>query len=206
MLASRRKNGTFRLSCRIHSGGRGIALLAVMSILSSTACLPYAVGSSATPVPRGETVRSRSFYYILNAVDVLGDSVSVALPGVDHERRYGISDDADVGVRLTSGAGIVVTAKKRLAGTPAAGGIAIMPGLGLVNLGSHAYGDLTLIASGAERARAMLYGGARVMQVVPVQNGAVHDEATAGGYIGVRIGSAQAGISPELGIYHDVRR
>ena len=46
-------------------------------------------------------------------------------------------------------------------------------------------------------------GGLRAMQVIPIDRGAVHDSPTLGGFLGARIGTLTAGISPELGIFYD---
>jgi hypothetical protein len=47
------------------------------------------------------------------------------------------------------------------------------------------------------------YYGLRVMQVVPISENGVRDRPTAGGFLGVRFGSADFGISPEVGVFYD---
>ena len=40
------------------------------------------------------------------------------------------------------------------------------------------------------------------MQVAPLGYRAVHDTPTAGGFLGLRIGSPDFGVSPEVGVYY----
>jgi hypothetical protein len=84
-----------------------------------------------------------------------------------------------------------------------------------VNLGEHAHFEFTLLASGWDPQRSpgaldtvprrllVPYGGIRLMQVAPLNADAVHDRPTLGGFFGVRIGSTDFGISPEVGVFYD---
>ena len=177
----------------------------LLLLVALPACLPYTVGTTARPVERGEVSRTVSHYFIPNAVELFGDSAASALYGVDLEARFGLDERSDVGIRLTSGSGAVVSYKRRLDrfDRPEEAGIALLTGAGIVNWGEHAHVDATLLASGHDSDRATLFGGVRVMQVIPIARGAVHDSPTAGGFIGVRIGTRERGISPELGIFYD---
>ena len=181
---------------------RGAILLPLLSLAG---CLPYTVGTTAATVERGETTRTISHYFIPDAVELLGDSVSSALYGMDMEVRYGLDDRSDVGVRIPSGSGLVVNYKRRLGApyTKGASGLAFVSGAGIVNWGEHAHLEASLLASGRESARATVYGGLRVMQVIPISSGAPHDSPTAGGFLGVRIGTADRGFSPEIGVFYD---
>jgi hypothetical protein len=88
-----------------------------------------------------------------------------------------------------------------------------MPGFGFVNFASHAHFEATLLVSGYEPMGAATrversplfvpYGGLRVMQVAPLSPDAVHDTPTAGGFLGLRIGSPEFGVSPEVGVFYD---
>jgi hypothetical protein len=78
-----------------------------------------------------------------------------------------------------------------------------MVGGGVVNWGEHAHLEATLITSGAESDHFTPYGGLRAMQVIPISRGAVRDSPTLGGFLGSRIGTVAAGISPEVGIFYD---
>lgn len=169
------------------------------------ACLPYTVGTTARPVERGEVSRTVSHYFIPNAVERFGDSVANSLYGVDLEARFGLDERSDVGIRFTSGSGAVVSYKRRLDAfdRPEEAGIALLTGAGIVNWGEHAHVEATLLASGRDSDRATMFGGLRVMQVIPIGRGAVHDSPTAGGFVGVRIGTVDRGISPELGVFYD---
>jgi hypothetical protein len=170
----------------------------------SLGCIPYTVGTTAQPVPRGESIPVLIWYSIPNGLEYMRDSAAVAFSGVDVEGRSGVTDRADVGIRVPSGTGLVVTYKYRLTSNPdrKAPALAVMGGGGLVNLGNHAYFELTLLAS-ARQATFTPYGGLRGSQVIPLSTSAVTDSPTAGGFFGVRIGSDQLGVTPEVGVYYD---
>ena len=171
----------------------------------ATGCLPYTVGSTAQTAPAHESQRTTTWYSIPNAVDILGDSVTAPIFGVDAEWRAGLDDRSDVGIRIPSGSGVVATYKRRLLGEakPDAAALAVMGGAGLVNWGEHAHVELTVMGSGRTRRALTPYGGLRVMQVAPLARGAVHDSPTAGGFLGLRIGTSTFGISPEVGVFYD---
>jgi hypothetical protein len=177
----------------------------VGSILFAGGCIPLTVGSTAKPVPVGTTVHSTSMYFVPNSFDDTIDHRSLPRYGVDYEVRFGFDDHSDIGVRVPSGSGIVANYKRRLNGVSEAPGAAtsIMVGGGIVNWGEHAHLEATLITSAAESDRFTPYGGLRAMQVIPIDRGAVHDSPTLGGFLGARIGSLTAGISPEIGIFYD---
>lgn len=181
-----------------------LALCAVTLSLA-TGCLPYTVGSTAQTTPPRERQVTSTWYSIPDAVDVLGDSVTAPIYGVDAEWRVGLDERSDVGIRIPSASGVVATYKRRLAGeaTPRSAALAVMGGAGLVNWGEHALVELTVLGSGRTSHALTPYGGLRVMQVAPLSRGAVHDSPTAGAFLGLRIGSASLGISPEVGVFHD---
>ena len=119
---------------------------------------------------------------------------------------------SDFGVRAVSAAGIVFNYKRLLATPAAPMHVAVMPGLGLLHLGEHAHLETTLLASrrdvgrdSASRRESPLvpYGGLRVMQAIPLRGGALHDEAVVGAFLGMRVGTARMGISPEIGVFYD---
>lgn len=163
------------------------------------------MGSTARTVPPGELRQAETIYVIPNALDVLGDSVRGPIRGSDAEVRWGLTPDTDIGLRIPSYSGAVITAKHRLrgGGNPEGAAVAVMGGMGVVNGGLHAHFELSLLASGPVRRVLTPYGGLRVMQVAPISRGAVHDSPTAGGFIGILIGNAENGISPELGVFYD---
>jgi hypothetical protein len=174
-------------------------------VLSGVAgCIPYTVGTTAQPVPKGEMAPSVVWYSIPNGIELLRDSIGVAFTGVDVEGRVGVTDRADVGVRVPAGSGLVVTYKYRLTSSVdrTAAAVAIMGGGGLVNWGNHAHFELTLLASG-HQSLLTPYGGLRAAQVAPLSTSAPSDSPTAGGFLGLRIGKEQLGVSAEVGLFYD---
>jgi hypothetical protein len=183
---------------------RRFILVGALVLFAAPGCIPYTVGSTAETVPTGHTANATSWYFIPNAFKRPGDSLSTPLAGVDHEFRHGLDERSDVGLRLTSGLGVVVNYKRRFqdygGGPPA---LAYMVGGGIVNGGEHLHLEATLIASGDERSGMMPFGGLRAMQVVPLDANAVHDSPTIGAFGGVQIGDASFIIRPEIGVFYD---
>lgn len=183
---------------------RGAAWYACGLSVGSAACIPYTVGTTAQPLPKGERAPTLIWYSIPNGVELMRDSVAVAFTGIDVEGRLGVSDRADAGVRITAGTGLVATYKYRLTNSSdrRRAAVAVMGGVGLVNLGNHAHFELTLLAS-AREALFTPYGGLRAAQVAPLSVSAVSDSPTAGGFAGLRIGDQHLGVGVELGVYYD---
>jgi hypothetical protein len=181
-------------------------LLACVFLLPG--CIPYATATTAQPVAPGEVVPTAIMYGIPGGIESLradhGEQTDLPLVGPDAEVRFGIDDRSDIGVRLPSMSGIVVNYKRRLTASDdrSDAAVAIMGGAGFVNGFNHAWFELTLLASGRQT-RFTPYGGLRVSQVAPIARGAVHDSPTAGGFMGLRIGREDLGVSPEVGFYHD---
>lgn len=181
----------------------------LLLLAGPVACIPYAVGSTAQPLPAGESRAALTAYRIPRGLDMFGDSTTdrdnADFAGADVELRRGLGNGIDLGLRVPSSSGVVATVKRRIAGgdSPAAGALSVMPGLGLVNWLQHGHVEMTLMASSPRRYGTTWYGGARVMQVVPLDAGAAKDSPTAGGYLGVRFGNDQGGLLAELGVYHD---
>lgn len=188
---------------------RSLLVLAIAALGGPVACIPYTVGTTAQPVPIGESRTVVSAYRIPKGLDVFGDDSSDSdnadFGGIDLERRIGVSEGLDVGIRIPSFSGVVVTAKKRIAGGLGTedAALSVMPGIGVLNWLSHLHGEVTLMASAPRRSGITPYGGLRVMQVLPLDGRSAHDSPTAGGYLGFRFGNEDAAITPELGIYHD---
>jgi hypothetical protein len=184
---------------------KAVTAAAALALPLTIGCLPYTVGSTAQTTPAGESTRAAIVYYIPDAIDLSGDSVSSPMRGTDLELRYGLDDKSDIGFRIPAYSGAVFTYKRRLVGTsaPESPAISIMTGGGFVNWGEHAEGELTLMASGAASGVVTPYGGLRVMQVLPMSRNAVYDSPTAGGYLGMRLRFGDVDVSPELGVYYD---
>lgn len=174
----------------------------------STACVPYAVGSTAQPVPVGDWVPSNTIYFIPAGIDrgsYDGDTTrSISIIGNDIEARLGLDDRSDIGVRAPGLIGIVVNYKRRLTGIDdQAAAWGLIAGGGVVNAGAHAHIEATLIYSARQNIKLTPYGGVRVMQVFPLAANAARDRITAGVFLGMRIGRLEMGISPEIGVFYD---
>lgn len=189
----------------------GLLVLSLYTLLGG--CIPYAVGSTAQTVGPGDRTSSVSTYLILNGVEDLSDSTAArsgSLLGADNELRFGLTSRSDVGVRVPNLSGIVLTYKRRIDGltTDSADAkdgyyVALQPGLGFVNFGEHAHFELTLLASAPPQQPVLPYGGIRAMQVLPLSSTAIYDTPTIGGFVGIRIGTADQGVSPEVGVFYD---
>jgi len=186
-------------------------LLVGGGLLLGTGCVPYPAATTAHPVDEDASPSvSTSVYAIPNGIDLLRDSTAVTEPGaeaffgIDNSIRFRINEDADFGVRLPTFSGFIFNYKHRLAGTDSSSfALAGMAGTGVVNLGLHWHFGATVVASGPESADVTPYGGVRGMQVVPLSEAAVTDSPTLGGFVGLRIGDAKFGLTPEVGVYYD---
>lgn len=181
--------------------------VAFASLLCSSACLPYALGSTAQTVAPQQTRTTATLWFMPNGI-ALRDSANSdghTIPGVDAEVRLGINDHADFGIRVPSASGIVLSYRRRVAGAPHPDSAAIswQIGGGVVNLGEHALIEAGLLASGPTRDGVTWYGAARILQVAPLSSGAVHDQPSIGATIGAEIRVGDGGVLPELSIYHD---
>ena len=181
---------------------------AILVTAFSTGCVPYAVGSTAQPVPVGDWVSSNTIYFIPAGIDRMNNQAdttrSVSLVGNDVEARLGLDDRSDIGVRAPGLIGIVVNYKRRLTGIDdQAAAWGVIAGGGIVNAGAHAHIEATLIYSARQNIRLTPYGGVRVMQVFPLTRDAARDRVTAGVFLGMRIGRLEMGVSPELGVFYD---
>ncbi len=173
-------------------------------VLLLTGCIPFTVGSTARPVPAGESMRSMSFYSVPSSFTGFDSTRSLPRAGVDAEVRYGLDERSDIGLRIPSYSGAIINYKRRLNGATADPGVAVavLGGAGFVNFGDHAHFELSLLASGEEK-QFTPYGGIRAMEVVPISQGAVKDSPTIGGFFGLRIGGQDFVLSPEIGVFHD---
>ena len=194
---------------------RSTRLIVVGGLLATvglTGCIPYTVGSTARPVPRGDRTTTMSTWVMPTLGDTSMGERSSALM-IDYETRWGVDEKSDAGVRAVGG-GLVFNYKRLLSGPSSVYDVAVMPGMGFVNWGNHAYFESTLLASKRPTSPrrkddrhltgdVLPYFGLRVMQVAPLNSGAVHDRPSAGGFLGVRFGTENFGISPEVGVFYD---
>jgi hypothetical protein len=183
---------------------RTLATALALASIAASACIPYTVGSTAQTVPAGRSTRTSTSYFIPNAVRSPDDSLAGPMFGNDLEYRHGLDARSDFGLRLVPG-GAVVNYKRRLGADTShtRAGWAVMGGGGIVNFGSHAHVEATLIASGRQDRPVSAYGGLRAMQVAPITMGAVHDSPTIGFFGGLQLGDAQFTLRPELGVFYD---
>ena len=200
----------------LHKSARWIIVAGFSLSVGLTGCIPYTVGATAAPVAKGKSATTMSAWVLPSVGDTSYSSGPVRGTSalmIDAETRWGLSEKSDVGVRITS-LGFVVNTKQLLTGPSSIYDISVMPGFGIVNWGQHAYFEGTLLASKRVKVQpprlengwtnqVLPYFGLRVMQVAPIAEGAVHDQPTAGGFLGVRFGSPEFGISPEIGVFYD---
>jgi hypothetical protein len=130
---------------------------------------------------------------------MIDSSHGVGYIAVDVESRRPINEYSDAGIRIVGASGLVVNYKRLLTDTESPVLVSIMPGVGFVNLGQHVHFETTLLVSASNSGfadadmRFLPYGGVRVIQVAPLNNTAVHDTPTAGGF------SAYASGAPSWG-------
>jgi hypothetical protein len=183
----------------------GLLLLAVVS-LTASGCVPFSVGTTARPVPEGEVVPSMAIYSAPGGSVLEDDSARVGTRYalLDAETRFGIDGRSDLGVRIPGMSGVVVNYKRVLSPSASPDRVVLsgMVGGGIVNAGNHFHFEGTLLASGPERT-VTPFGALRAMQVVPVSSDAVSDSPSLGVVLGLRIGRADLGVSPELAVYYD---
>ena len=181
----------------------------LLALVFSTACLPYSIGNTAQTVPEGKIIRGSTNSYAIGGGGRLDDSLTYTGPQnvalADQEIRFGISSSADIGVRVTSGSGILLNLKRRHSGVahPDSAAFSSSIGAGIVNLGDHALLEGTLHFSGSRRPTGVPYGALKVMQTIPIERNALQDTPAMGLAVGWRFGEFDMGIIPELAIWYD---
>ncbi|MCA0375518.1 MAG: hypothetical protein LCH84_07605 [Gemmatimonadetes bacterium] len=172
--------------------------------LALAACTPYGVHTSARPLVAGERSSALMMIVVPRGLE-LDDSTGMAVPSFDYEQRVGLDDRSDVGFRLNSASGAIVTYKRRLdapSSSPSAA-TALMVGGGVVNWASHAHFEATLLHSRSDTGTVTPYGGLRLIQIAPLNSRAVHDHPTVGLFGGTRFGGRSGGVAVELGVFYD---
>jgi hypothetical protein len=183
-----------------------VRLLATGLLPLLTGCISYTVGQGAETARVGERVSSTSMNVVPGTID---DSLPLRRPSVDNEVRYGIDDRTDVGFRVATWSGFMVTWKRQLTRADTArtpenrARTSIMLGGGILNMGEHAGLEATLIRSGKWTSRGQLYGAIRAAQVLPITSTAVSDDPVVGASMGWLFGDREYSIGPELGVYYD---
>lgn len=187
---------------------RCLRLAVALQGLLIAACTPYAVHTTAQPLAKGEHTSGTIFTVVPAGARLDGDSTgkSMAVPSIDWERRMGLDDRSDVGLRINSFSGAIVSYKRRLDGpsTRNSTATALLVGAGLVNWGQHAHAEVTLVTSASDSGRTVVpYGGFRAVQVAPLSSEVPHDKPTLGLFGGTRLGGRDGGISLEVGVFYD---
>ena len=182
--------------------------LAAACPLFVAACIPYSVGSTARTVPKGTHEQAVTAFAVPQAASLTGRPGSVA-PGADAEVRYGVARDADVGLRIPSWSGAIVSYKHRFdvppedAAADTCSTASSIFGAGLLDWGRQGALEVTLVASAREDRPLVPYGGIHRVGVFPLSHMNSEYRAATGGFFGVRIGTRRLSIAPEVGVYHD---
>lgn len=187
--------------------------LAIATAAALAGCIPYPAATTAATLAPNEVTTSG----IVGTVPVgfgwsqFDSSRAVARglrPLVDWETRVGLDSRSDFGLRFTTWSGAVATYKRQFGPNAGRAGddrwrFALMPGIGVVNMGDHAHFEGTAIVSSGWKGAKEFYGGLRVMQVVPLSRDAVRDRPTRGGFVGARLGDRLRNVGFELAVFHD---
>lgn len=176
--------------------------LLLVAAAHTTGCLPYSMGATAATVRPQEIETTTSMTKIVSAGSLRRpDGVSTS--SADLEMRTGLNDRSDIGVRVTTLSGLVMSYKHRLAGSNTTGGLAVQSEGGFVNFGAHGLLGVSVVGSSNEVRDVGVFGGARVLAVAPMTTGAVSDRPSTGGFLGLRLGAGPVSFYPEVGVFHD---
>jgi len=177
-----------------------------------SACVSYGVGSTAATVPEGE----RTFATLIEATPAPDygemacaddtyydciDGTTTVVPMMSSEVRLGIDARSDWGVRTIGYSGLIASYKRSFSADTSGLQGAMIVGAGMLNGFNTLAGELTLVVSPPE-GTVTPYGGLRFQQTMPLNN-SPQDSPTAGVFAGVRFGSREFGISPEVGVHYD---
>lgn len=165
-------------------------------------CLPYSMNSTAATVHR-DSVTVMATLPIGARARYSGDEYAPRGPGVDVEGRIGMSDRSDLGLRITSVSGLVLSYKYRLLGDRDGAALAAQAEIGGVNLFSSAIGGVTVMASGSESRVIVPYAGARVLALSSRRSYVSESGPFAGGFGGLRIQAGWLSFFPEVAVYRN---
>ncbi|NNF57848.1 MAG: hypothetical protein HKN04_06365 [Rhodothermaceae bacterium] len=184
-----------------------LSLVCLLALLVS-GCVPYAVGTTPEPAPPGEIVASTTVQVAAGQPNLrkeVGDNADerVTTFTFDNGVQFGLDEHSEAGARLVGSSGIVATYKRKLTPSgPRRIATAVLVGGGFVGLGSHAHVEATLLGAYPLSPTMTPYGGVRVQHLLPLSNDALSPNPAFGGFVGVRLGEPDLGISPELGIFY----
>lgn len=180
--------------------------------LALSGCISYTVGMGAETVAPQERATSNNLSVVPGTLGGSGGSqrtLRTRRPALDTDMRWGLDDQTDMGVRINTYSGVMVTWKRQLTRPDTANEpesrarAALMLGTGVVNMGEHGAVEATLITSAPWTAAGQLYAAARVTQVIPLNADAVRDDPVVGVSVGHLFGDRSMSVGPELGIYYD---
>ncbi len=185
------------------------ARLTCLVPLLLSGCISYTVGQGAETTPQGERSVSSSLNLVPGTLSKSDSSASTRRPSVDTDLRFGVDDRTDVGFRIATYSGFMLTWKRQLTAPDSSKFIenrartALMLGGGLVNAGEHAGFEATLISSSKWSAAGQWYGAVRAIQVFPITNSARSDDPVIGLSVGHLFGDRNKSMGPEIGVYYD---
>ncbi len=174
-----------------------------------TGCISYTVGQGAETTAPGERAYSSSLNLVPGTLTTSDSSPSTRRPSVDTDIRFGVDERTDVGFRIATYSGFMLTWKRQLTRADSSSlsenraRTSLMLGGGLVNAGEHAAIEATLISSSKWSSAGQFYGAARAIQVFPITNSARSDDPVFGMALGYLFGDPEKSIGPEIGIYYD---
>ncbi len=184
--------------------------LAIASLLwLLTGCISYTVGQGAETTPPTERASSSSINWVPGTLGDEPGAKRTSRPSVDSDVRFGIDERTDVGFRIATYTGFMVTWKRQLTRVDSSAApenrarTAIMLGGGILNAGEHAGVEATLITSSPWSTVGQWYGALRAIQVAPLTPTAREDDPVVGLTIGHLFGDRKSSMGPELGVYYD---
>lgn len=175
----------------------------------TTGCISYTVGQGAETTAPGERSYSSSMNLVPGTLSNSDSSASTRRPSVDSDIRWGVDDRTDIGFRIATYSGFMLTWKRQLTRADTSSApenrmrTALMLGGGLLNAGEHAGLEMTLITSSKWSSAGQWYAAARAIQVFPITNSARSDDPVAGVAFGHLFGDRDKSIGPEIGVYYD---
>ncbi len=210
-LVPTRADGRLRLRARLLLLVQPMAAarLTCLVPLLLPGCISYTVGQGAETTPQGERSVSSSLNLVPGTLSNSDRSASTRRPSVDTDLRFGVDDRTDVGFRIATYSGFMLTWKRQLTApdsskfTENRARTAIMLGGGLVNAGEHAGFEATMISSSKWSAAGQWYGAVRAIQVFPITNSARGDDPVIGMSVGHLFGDRNKSMGPEIGVYYD---
>lgn len=174
-----------------------------------TGCISYTVGQGAETTAPHERSSSSSMNWIPGTLGDKPDERRTSRPSIESEVRFGVDERTDLGFRIATYSGFMVTWKRQLTRMDSSVTpenrmrTAIMLGGGVLNAGEHAGFEATLVTSGRWSAAGQTYGALRAIQVVPITATARNDDPVVGLSIGHLFGDRNSSMGPELGVYYD---